>query len=192
MPCYIEPMPNVRQPIQQGWVTVSVVINFVLIACIAYMMYYHSSVMDIHVRTPTGSPVYETPSQTIDVLNNPYTPPVKTDHLGPQIRSPSTQLLGANYSQIGILKGNDVHLTSTLILPLMGRRMSTKRDKLQYFTISNTGVVNTKLPVRVKGKNCMNEYGCDEIYSGDRVFVEGYNDEFTATIYENATFAYIP
>ena len=176
-------MPTfVRQTTKHSWMTVSMIINLVLITIIAYMLYHHTSVIDVNTRTPTASPIFEYPAPTIDVLNNPYAPPIKTDYLSPP----------SNYSQIGILKGHDVHVTSTLILPLMGKRMTNKRDKLQYYTISNTGVVNTKLPVRLKGRNCMNEYGCDEIYNGDRVYVEGYNDEFTATIYENATFAYIP
>jgi len=79
-----------------------------------------------------------------------------------------------------------------LILPLMGRRSLTGRDKWQYYTMSNTGVVNTKLPVRVRGRNCASEYGCDEIMDGDMVYVQGYNHGFQATIYENATFSYIP
>lgn len=104
-----------------------------------------------------------------------------------------TQGFGSTYSQLGILMRNGNAMNAPpLILPLMGRRIMNGRDKLQYFTISNTGVVNTKLPIRVKGKSCMTEYGCNELYSGDVVFVEGYNEEFIATIYENATFSYMP
>ena len=91
------------------------------------------------------------------------------------------------YTQIGILtrgSGGD------LILPLMGRRLI--RDKMQYYTISNTGNMNTKLPISKNGKSCTGEYGCDEVYDGDTVFVEGYSDTFRATIYENSRFNYIP
>ena len=49
-----------------------------------------------------------------------------------------------------------------------------------------------KLPVSKGGRSCSSEYGCDEIYNGDNVFVEGYNDAFNATIYENANPRYIP
>jgi sortase (surface protein transpeptidase) len=34
--------------------------------------------------------------------------------------------------------------------------------------------------------------GCDEVYNGDTVYVEGYNETFRATIYENALYSYIP
>jgi hypothetical protein len=91
------------------------------------------------------------------------------------------------YTQVGILtrgSGGD------LIIPLMGRRIM--RDKMQYYTISNTGNMNTKLPISKNGKSCTGEYGCDEVYDGDTVFVEGYSDTFRATIYENSRFNYIP
>jgi hypothetical protein len=72
----------------------------------------------------------------------------------------------------------------------MGRKLT--RDKMQYYTISNTGNMNTKLPISKNGKSCTGEYGCDEVFDGDTVFVEGYADTFKATIYENSRFNYIP
>lgn len=101
--------------------------------------------------------------------------PVNIESRGP----PST------YTQVGILTRE-----KDLILPLMGRRLM--RDKMQYYTISNTGNMNTKLPISKNGKSCTGEYGCDEIYNGDTVYVEGYSDTFRATIYENSRFNYIP
>ena len=111
------------------------------------------------------------------MLNGAGAVPVNIESRGP---SPA-------YTQIGILtrgSGGD------LILPLMGRRLI--RDKMQYYTISNTGNMNTKLPISKNGKSCTGEYGCDEVYDGDTVFVEGYSDTFRATIYENSRFNYIP
>ena len=66
------------------------------------------------------------------------------------------------------------------------------RSKYQYYTISNSGNVNTKLPVRKNGRNCINEYGCDELFDGEDILVQGYDDNFKVTIYENSTFQYIP
>jgi hypothetical protein len=118
----------------------------------------------------------------------------------------------SNYSQMGILTKSvdgvnnnnkrkmftddnaesNGNIENTLILPLMGRRCLSGRDKWQYYTISNTGNLQTKLPVRVNGKSCTSEYGCDEIMNGDVIHVEGYNHRFSATVYENTTFSYIP
>jgi Family of unknown function (DUF5755) len=102
------------------------------------------------------------------------------------------------FSQIGILThdraggATDNSLYDNMILPLFGRRIMNGRDKYQYYTMSNTGAVNTKLPVLVRNKNCIAEYGCDSISSGDTVYVQGYNKKFTATVYENSLFSYIP
>ncbi len=108
---------------------------------------------------------------------------VPSMHLVPQeTRGPSP-----GFSQIGIL----TKPAENLILPLMGRRLNSGRDKYQYYTFSNTGNMNTKLPISKSGKSCTGEYGCDEIYNGDTVFVEGYADTFRATIYENMAFQYM-
>ncbi len=169
----------------------------------------------VHYRTSSSSssstnvslPPQPPPSDAL-VFNNPYTPPLKTDQYAEMLRpsppqlmlqyAPSnrrinlpTQGMGSSYSQLGIVTARNGHSPPT-ILPLMGRRIQSGRDKLQYYTISNTGMVNTKLPIRVKNRSCTGEYGCDEIFSGDAVFVEGYNEEFIATIYENASMAYLP
>jgi hypothetical protein len=77
------------------------------------------------------------------------------------------------------------------ILPLMGRPLFTRRSLWQYYTISNQHN-NVKLPVSVKGKSALSEYGVDEIYSGDTVYIEGYNDAFKVTMYDNDTIRYLP
>ena len=134
-----------------------------------------------------------------DVLNDPYAPPMKNDgYFFPpdsgDIRgipvNIRTRGLDMNYQQVGIL--TRTNSSAELILPLMGRRIMNGRDKWQYYTMSNTGNLNTKLPVSVKGKSCTGEYGCDNISNGDIVYVEGYKDTFNATIYENNLFNYIP
>jgi hypothetical protein len=132
-----------------------------------------------------------------DPFNDPYAPPLQNadgiiyprsfaDMRGIPINI-ETQGLGTQYQQIGILEnGKD------LILPLMGRRSMVGRDKWQYYTISNTGTLNTKLPVTFLGRSCSSENGCDNINNGDTVYVKGYNETFKATIYENNLLQYIP
>ena len=120
-------------------------------------------------------------------LENPYVPPVKkTDPYLVPIQTQSCRVIN-DYSQMGILVRKD---HTDMILPLMGRKLCNRRDKFQYYAISNTGNINTKLPVRFKGQNGMSEYGCDEIISRDVVYVEGYKDIFEATIYENNSYIY--
>ena len=115
---------------------------------------------------------------------------------GPDIRprpniNIETRGTNQSYSQIGILTRPGIN-AETLILPLMGRRLDSGRNKMQYYTVSNTGNMNTKLPISKDGRSCTGEYGCDEVLNGDTVYVEGYADTFKATIYENSRFNYIP
>lgn len=123
-----------------------------------------------------------------DPLTNPYIPPLRnTDQIRYDLRPIATQSTNLEYKQIGILTRGDKE-----ILPLMGRR-KTSRYKWQYYTIigGGNGNLQTKLPVSVNGKSCTGEYGCDEIYNNDTVYVEGYKDIFVATIYENNSFEYV-
>ena len=133
-------------------------------------------------------------------LDDPYVPPVRTDSIMPSLSMPiRTQPYQPNYSHVGILanpggggggggsSGGGGGDANKLILPLMGRRHNTNRSKWQYYTTSATG---TKLPVNLAGRSCTGEYGCDELSSGDFLYVEGYNGLFQFTAYDNASFAY--
>ena len=78
-----------------------------------------------------------------------------------------------------------------MILPLMGRPLFSNRDKWNFYTMSDKNNM-IKLPVTVKGKSATNEYGVDNLYNGDTVYVEGYNDAFKVTVYDNQVQRYIP
>ena len=105
------------------------------------------------------------------------------------INVPTQQPMGlAEYRQVGIL--TRVSGDSDTILPLMGRPVLTHRDKWNFYTMNDKNNM-IKLPMTFKGKSCSNEYGCDNIYNGDEVFVEGYQAAFKATVYENQVLRYI-
>ena len=136
------------------------------------------------------------PKHTTDVLMNPYDPPYKNEtylKLQPSVPINVSTNVGAvdtTYRQVGIM--TPLNGTSKdNILPLMGRPLFTNRDKWQYYTISNQHN-NVKLPISFKGKSALNDYGVDKIYSGDTVYVEGYNEPFAVTVYENDTIKYLP
>ena len=73
----------------------------------------------------------------------------------------------------------------------MGRPLHVNRNKWQYYTMSDKNN-SVKLPISVKGKSCTTEYGCDCLFNGDSVYVEGYNDAFKVTMYDNDSPQYIP
>lgn len=161
---------------------------FFIIVVLIYMYYNHTTKVII-VSKHLGDSV--TSSSTSSSSTSPLlslSPPSSNLYSGRIPVNVESRGPSPDFGQVGILtKPNE-----NLILPLMGRRLSSSRDKYQYFTYSNTGNINTKLPISKSGKSCTGEYGCDEVFNGDMVFVEGYADTFKATIYENSTFAYIP
>jgi hypothetical protein len=131
-----------------------------------------------------------------NVLLNPFVAPLKNNsYFPPDIGDPrgvpiniKTRGFDSNYRQVGILtrlSGEEA------ILPLMGRPLHTNRNKWQYYTMSDKNT-SVKLPVSRNGRSCTNEYGCDELFNADTIYVEGYNDAFKVTIYENSEPRYIP
>lgn len=137
-------------------------------------------------------PSYSFSNVENDVLLNPYAAPLRDDRIITQdIRGGipiniSTQAVDASYRQVGILTRQN---GGEMILPLMGRPLITNRDKWQFYTMNDN---NVKLPVVYRGKSCTNEYGCDNLYNGDNVYVEGIKDVFKVTVYDNAVAKYIP
>jgi hypothetical protein len=135
-----------------------------------------------------------------DVLLNPYAAPLRDERyfvpqvvVAPRNAVPinvSTTAVDTTYRQLGILTPLNGSSKDN-ILPLMGRPLFTRRSLWQYYTISNQHN-NVKLPVSVKGKSGLNDNGVDEIYSDDTVYVEGYNEPFKVTKYENDTIKYLP
>jgi hypothetical protein len=138
-----------------------------------------------------------------DVLMNPYVPPLRDErYFIPEVVpirrgmipinvSTNPGAVDTNYRQMGILTPLHNNSKKDKILPLMGRPLLVNRDKWQYYTMSDQNN-SVKLPIIHKGRSCTNEYGCDQLYNGDRVFVEGYNQAFKITIYENDVIKYIP
>ena len=100
----------------------------------------------------------------------------------------NTQRMEIDYKQIGIL--TRVNNKET-ILPLYGRMVNTSRVKWQYNTMNDSNN-QVRLPINVNGKSGSDEYGVDELSNGDTIYVQGYNDIFKVTIYENNRFTYIP
>jgi hypothetical protein len=173
----------------------------------------HSSSLDFGIGGPSSNQ---------DVLLNPYVPPLRDNSIGStrpiydirggvetihyggmdggfggagvRVNVP-TRSVDTTYRQVGILtrSGSTPSSTSTqeTILPLIGRPLFTNRDKWQFYTLSDKNNA-IKLPVTVNGKSGTNEYGCNNVSTGDMVYVEGYNDAFRVTAYDSASMRYLP
>ena len=179
-----------------------------------YFFYSNYSKMAVTQITPSmatpqmsASPLFMMSSRVAnsDVLEDPYAPPLRNDSYFGGINGgggTNTMMpmaagipinvrtqgppINTNYRQVGLLTRINGKET---ILPLMGRPLLKNRDKWQFYTMSDKNN-SVKLPISFKKKSCTSEYGCDNIYNGDTVYVEGYKDAFQATIYDNAVMEY--
>ena len=153
------------------------------------------------ISNPITSPNYPYNNIPTDVLLNPYSPPLRDERfLIPQINyipagtipinvSTNIGAVDTNYRQVGIITSTSSK--NKEVLSLMGRPVFNNRNLWQYYTISNQHN-NVKLPIKVKGKNATTEYGVDKIYTNDNIFVEGYDENYKVTVYENDTIKYLP
>lgn len=129
-----------------------------------------------------------------DPLLNPYVPPLRDERYFitpgsvPINLSTNIGAVDTQYRQLGIISAIN---TKNKIIPLMGRPLFTNRDKWQYYTISDQNN-SIKLPVSRNGRSCTNEYGCDKLYNGDTVYIEGINEPCRITMYDNDTIKYLP
>ena len=185
-----------------------IIISIIICCIIIYVKTRHPEQITHPIQNPTERifisqsdnsgygvrPGFGYSERTNDVLMNPYEAPLRDDRVvmssgraGIPINIP-TQSVDSTYRQIGILTREN---GEEMILPLMGKPLFTNRDKWNFYTMSDKNAM-IKLPVSNKNKSCTNEYGCDNIYNGDSIYVEGYNDAFKATIYDNNVMRYIP
>ena len=188
---------------------VTIIIIILIIACIILYINLNNRTEPVVIK---GNPfagltnlsgLFPKPSYSFsnvpnDVLLNPYQAPLKDERLYPinNVGDPRgipinipTQSVDTTYRQVGIL--TRLNGSGDIILPLMGRPLFTNRDKWNYYTMTDKNNM-IKLPITYKGKSCTNEYGADKIYNGDTVYVEGYNDAFKTTVYDNDVMRYIP
>jgi hypothetical protein len=185
---------------------ITMIYIIILVGILVVVIYYSNSKRErsmsltSHVSNDTNSIFprtnYGYSNVKNDVLLNPYEPPMRDDRLFPSLTSSSlkmpinisTQSVDTNYRQVGILTRIDD--TKEMILPLMGRPLITHRDKWNFYTIADNNMI--KIPIYNKGKDCSSSLGCNDLYTGDIIKIEGYNSAFKVTIYENNVLKYIP
>lgn len=90
-----------------------------------------------------------------------------------------------HYQQLGILY--DGHTT----LPLLGRRIHTGSHKWNYYTLTNSNIA-IKIPLTHKNRDCLDQYGCDELYEDDDIIIPEFNNsKFRIKMYDRSP-RYIP
>jgi hypothetical protein len=77
------------------------------------------------------------------------------------------------------------------VWPLYGRRTGSSSDRWNYYTRNNT-YNPVPLPIRYQRRDCMDDVGCQELLSGERVRVDVLGKDGKVTIYRADGPKYIP
>jgi hypothetical protein len=142
-----------------------------------------------------------------ELMENPLLPPHRRNYYieGPTYVSKGvpinieTRGYAGDYQQIGMLYREEVsdqdrqigNNNDTNILPLFGKPMYSNSSKWGYYTSSDK-FNNVKIPITFKGRDCSDDYGCDEIYDQDIITIPAYNGNFKVKIYKFDKPRYIP
>jgi hypothetical protein len=95
------------------------------------------------------------------------------------------------FQQVGVLIQKDSPDKDKKILPLYGEPTYRGSTKWRYYT-GTDGFQSVKLPVINKNRNCLEEYGCDEIYDGDPLNILAYENSYVASLYKLDAPRYLP
>jgi len=78
------------------------------------------------------------------------------------------------------------------MLPLYGRRtMMGSSDRWNYYTRTDT-FNPVPIPLRYKGRDCMDDIGCHELYSGEHVTLDGTGENGKVRLFRYDGPKYIP
>jgi len=98
----------------------------------------------------------------------------------------SSQGLPESYQSMGIVKKED-----GTVLPLYGRRTAGSGHRYQYYTRTDT-YNPVQLPIQYKRKDCQDDIGCDELFSGEEVTISATGEKAKTTLYKFDGPTYIP
>ena len=107
-------------------------------------------------------------------------------NINPHSKPDYNVAMQGNYQQLGTLSSFD-KLNNPIILPLFGRRLN--RNKWEYYT-STEHNNQIRIGLNYNNKACDEEYGCDEISSGEEVEVPTYSKSFIVKLYRYNSFVY--
>jgi len=99
----------------------------------------------------------------------------------------ATQGLPESFQAMG-----NISVQGGKMLPLYGRRtMRGSSDRWNYYTRTDT-YNPVPLPLRYKGRDCMDDIGCPEVFSGERVEIEGTGESGHVRVFRYDGPKYIP
>lgn len=178
--------------------TIGVILSVLAIGTIVYVIFNTNHVQPKKEEEYTHTDQKQAPSVIVinkdeAQQNNPFVyeqvqnlrnPPAKPFYY-------PTRGVPQSYQQYGVLIGEERrHRGEQTILPLIGRQTYPGSSRYHYYTSTN-GYHPMKLPVVHKKRTCNDSTGCDEIFSGNIVSVNGYDYDFKADVYPSPDLQYI-
>ena len=91
------------------------------------------------------------------------------------------------FQQMGIINVE----TSNQILPLYGRRAGNRSDRYNYYTRTDT-YNPIQLPIHYERRDCMDDVGCQELFGGEKIKIDGLNSHGSVKVYKYDAPRYIP
>lgn len=167
--------------------------NMYLYSMLIQLKYsHHSTPTPPTSAPPTSSPIPAPPNPApIPAPPNPAPTPVPPTQNGqPVVVLPAWDMQTrqpTQVTQVGMLteivEDGSGSKPEHPVLPLYGKQVYQGSNKWYYYT-STDGYHMMHIPVVYKNKDCTNEYGCDEIFDGDEVFVESYDSYYRVKLYD--------
>ena len=126
--------------------------------------------------------------KSYDTVYDPLSPPERQHTTNKIAINIPTRGEVKNYQQVGILIEEG---SNERILPLYGK--PTYPGSRQWLYYTNTEDRNMiKLPIVYKNKQCQGDYGCDEIYDNEKIYIEALKKNFNTNLYKFDKPRYIP
>jgi hypothetical protein len=97
-----------------------------------------------------------------------------------------TRGIPETYQAMGVIKADD-----GTVLPLYGRRTTSRSDRFQYYTRTDT-YNPVQLPIQHNRRDCTDDIGCEELYDRDSITVKPTGQKGTVTIYRFDGPTYVP
>ena len=98
----------------------------------------------------------------------------------------ATQGVPEKYQSYGL-----VTLEDGQQLPLYGRKTATRSDRFNYYTRTDT-YNPVPIPILYKGRDCQDSIGCEEIFSGEDIRLQGNGKHGKVTMYQYDGPIYFP
>jgi hypothetical protein len=178
--------------------SVGIFITILVAFLVGALFYFMKSEPQVELRTQQQPVIYN--NVDVEKGDDRYTQaplPLRFWNVSPDLRgallppgavaiNQSTQGLPESYQSMGVIKKSDGS-----VLPLYGRRTTGSGDRYQYYTRTDT-YNPVPLPIRYKRKNCQEDIGCDELFSGEEVTIGPTGEKAETTLYKFDGPTYIP